>query len=108
MARAKKGLIKKTRHKKILKSTKGYRGAKSRLVRSAKEASLHAGEYAFAGRKQTKRQKRNLWISQLNAAVRENGLTYSQFIKGLKDAKISLDRKVLSQIASSDQSTFKK
>jgi large subunit ribosomal protein L20 len=106
MARVKKGLTKRKRHKKILASTKGYRGAKSRLVRTAKEATLHAGEYAFAGRKQRKRNKRSLWISQVNAAVKNYGITYSQFIKGLKDANIDIDRKILAEIATSDQPAF--
>ena len=108
MARVKKGLTKRAKHKKILKSTKGYRGARSRLVRTAKEAAMHAGEYAFSGRKQRKRQKRSLWVVQLNASIRTYGTTYSQFIRGLKDLNISLNRKILAQIASSDQTTFKK
>ena len=108
MSRVKKGLTKRAKHKKILKSTKGYRGARSRLVRTAKEAAMHAGEYAFSGRKQRKRQKRSLWVVQLNASIRTSGTTYSQFIKGLKDSNVSLNRKILAQIASSDQPTFKK
>ena len=108
MSRVKKGLTKRAKHKKILKSTKGYRGARSRLVRTAKEAAMHAGEYAFSGRKQRKRQKRGLWVVQLNASIRAYNTTYSQFIKRLKDLNISLNRKILAQIASSDQPTFKK
>ena len=107
MARVKKGLTKSKRHKKILKSTKGYRGAKSKLVRVAKEASMHAGEYAFVGRKQRKRQKRRLWISQINAALKAENLTYSGFIKDLKDSNIEIDRKILSEIVISDNTTFK-
>jgi len=108
MPRVKKGLTKKSRHKKILKSTKGYRGAKGRLVRTANEAMLHAGEYAYTGRKQRKRQKRVLWITQINAALKKSDLTYSQFIKGLKDSKIEIDRKILSEIAREDNETFEK
>jgi large subunit ribosomal protein L20 len=107
MVRIKKGLTKRRRHKKILKSTKGYRGAKSRLVRTAKEASLHAGEYAFAGRKQRKRQKRNLWITRINSTLRSEGILYSKFINNLKEAKIELDRKILADIATTDPSVFR-
>ena len=107
MARVKKGLTKGKRHKKILKSAKGYRGARSRLVRTAKEAVLHAGEYAFAGRKQKKRQKRSLWITKINAALDDKDISYNRFISGLKKAEISLDRKILADIALSDPDTFR-
>jgi len=108
MARVKKGQTKKARHKKILKATKGFRGAKSRLVRSASEALLHSGEYSYSGRKQRKRQKRTLWISQINSAVKNFGITYSLFIKGLNKANIEIDRKILSQVAKEDNKTFNK
>ena len=107
MARVKKGLTKGKRHKKILKSAKGYRGARSRLVRTAKEAVLHAGAYAFAGRKQKKRQKRSLWITKISAALDKEEISYNKFIGGLKKAEISLDRKILADIALSDPDTFK-
>lgn len=107
MVRVKKGLTKHKRHRKILAATKGYRGAKSRLVRTAKEALAHAGAYAFVGRKQKKRQKRRLWIVQINAALRAEGTSYSKFLKGLKEAKIELDRKILADLAVSDPPVFK-
>jgi large subunit ribosomal protein L20 len=104
MSRVKKGLTKSRRHKKILKAAKGYRGAKNRLVRSAKEALLHAGEYAFSGRKQKKRQARNLWIVRLNAALGET--SYSKFINNLKKSKVILDRKILADLAANDPKIF--
>ena len=107
MARVKKGLEKKKSHQKILSRTKGYRGAKSRLIKSAKEAYLHAGEYAFGGRKQRKRQKRRLWITKINAFLKSEGLSYNKFIKSLGEAKIQIDRKVLSELSVSDPNTFK-
>lgn len=81
---------------------------KSRLYKVAHESLLHAGDYAFAGRKRKKREKRKVWITKLNAAVRHWGSTYSQFISALKKAKIELDRKILSQIAEEDPKTFQK
>ena len=110
MARVKKGLTKRARHKKILKLNEGFRGAKRRLVRSAHEALLHAGEYAFAGRKLRKRDLRELWIERIGAALSKNekGLSYSQFIFKLKKNNIELDRKVLADLAYSDKETFDK
>ncbi len=107
MARVKKGLEKRKSHKKILAATKGYRGAKSRLFRSAKEAYLHAGEYAFSGRKQKKRQKRSLWISKINAFLKSEGFSYRSFINKTLHANIQIDRKILADLAESDQNTFK-
>src|SRR4030067_1216948 len=107
MVRVKKGLVKKRKHKKILAQAKGYRGARSRLVRTAKEAAMHAGEYAFVGRKQRKRQKRRLWTTRISAFLRAEGITYSRFIKGLKDAKIRIDRKILADLATSDPPVLK-
>jgi len=107
MTRIKKGFSKSKKHKKILKLAKGYRGSKSKLVRTAKEAVMHAGEYAFSGRKQRKIQKRRLWIVVINAALRTEGITYSRFIKSLKDTNIQIDRKILSDIAISDPQIFK-
>ena len=108
MARTKTGVVRRRRHKKLLATTKGYRMTKSRLYRVAHEAALHAGQYAFMGRKLRKRDMRKLWIIRLNAAAKELGLTYSKFIAGLKKAKIDLDRKILADLALSDPNTFKK
>jgi len=96
------------RHKRLLARVKGYRMTKHRLYKVAHEAALHAGQYAYVGRKLRKRDFRMLWIIRLNAAVRELGLTYGQFIAGLKKAKIELDRKILADLALSDPDSFKK
>jgi len=96
------------RHKKIKDLAKGFKNARSRRLKVAKEAVLHAGQYAFEGRKNKKRNLRSLWIIRLNAALRENGLSYSKFIPMLKKAKIELDRKILSDIAANDPESFKK
>jgi len=106
MSRVKTGTVRRTKHKKILASTKGYRGAKHRLLKSAKEAALHAGEYAFSGRKQKKRQKRRLWITQINNLLSEKGLSYNIFINNLNKAEIQIDRKILSDLASNDPQVF--
>ncbi len=105
MTRAKS--IASRKHKKLLKAAKGFRNARSRRVKTAKEAVLHAGQYAYVGRKLKKRDLRSLWIIRLNAAVRELGFSYSKFIAGLKTAKIEIDRKILSDIAAKDPETFK-
>ncbi len=94
------------RHRKILKQARGFKQARRRRIQTAKEAVLHAGAYAFHGRKLRKRDLRSLWIIRLNAAARENGLTYSRMVSGLKKAKIELDRKILADIAVSDPKTF--
>ncbi|OGY22260.1 MAG: 50S ribosomal protein L20 [Candidatus Woykebacteria bacterium GWB1_45_5] len=107
MVRVKRGLIKKRKDKKILAAAKGYRGARKRLVKTAKEAVMHAGAYAFAGRRERKRQKRALWIAKINAALRAEGLSYSQFIRGLKDANIEIDRKILADLSISDNVVFR-
>jgi len=107
MARVKKGQTKKAKHKKILKSAKGYFGARSKLVRPAKEAVMHAGSYSYAGRKQRKQQKRSEWVTKINAALGEKN-SYSKFIKTLKEKNIELDRKILSEIAEKDPQTFQK
>lgn len=109
MARVKTGTTKRARHKKVLSLTEGYRGAKSRLVRTAHEAMLHAGEYAFAGRKGRKRDFRELWIERIGAGLKESEseLSYSRFINSLKKANIQLDRKVLADLALNDKETFK-
>jgi large subunit ribosomal protein L20 len=99
MVRVKGGMTTRRKHKKVLKMAKGYWMTRHKQIKKAKEAVLHAGQYAFDGRKLKKRDMRSLWIIRLNAAVRPVGLSYSQFIKKLADKKIGLDRKVLSQIA---------
>ncbi len=99
MARVKRGVTSHARHKKLHELTKGYRGGRSKLVREAKSAALHAGEYAFAGRKLKKRDFRRLWIIQLGNAVRAEGLSYSKFIAALKTKNILLDRKILAEMA---------
>lgn len=108
MARVKTGPTRRRRHKKVLARTKGYRKTKSKLYKVAHEAMLHAGQYAFAGRKLRKRDMRRLWITRLNAALFELGISYGKFIPGLKKAKIELDRKILADLAISDFETFKK
>lgn len=95
------------KHRKILARAKGFRQARRRRIKTAKEAVLHAGQYAYEGRKNKKRDLRALWITRLNAAVRQEDLSYSKFISLLKKAKIELDRKILSEIAAKDSKTFK-
>lgn len=107
MARIKRGIISRRRHKKLLKLTKGYRGTKSRLVRVAQEAALHAGAYAYHGRKLRKRDMRALWITRIGETVKQEGLSYSIFMNKLKKAKIELDRKILSNLVLNDPQTFK-
>ncbi len=108
MPRTKTGFTRKRRHKKILKLAKGYRGTNSRLYKRAHEAVLHAGQYAFVGRKRRKRDLRKLWIIRINAAVKQvdNTLNYSRLMKALKDKKISLNRKMLAELAVREFSTF--
>jgi large subunit ribosomal protein L20 len=109
MPRTKTGTVRHEGHKAVLNRTKGFRMTKNRLYKVAKEADLHAGQYAFIGRKLRKRDMRSLWITRISAAVKlaDKTLNYSRFIKALKDKKISLDRKVLSQIAATDEATFR-
>lgn len=104
MARAKS--VSARRHRKVKKQAKGFRHARSRRVSTAKEAVLHAGQHAFIGRKNKKRDLRRLWITRLNAAARENGMSYSSFINALKKNKIEIDRKILSEIAVKEPETF--
>lgn len=108
MARVKRGVTSHAKHKKLHKLTKGYRAGRGKLVREAKSALLHAGEYAFAGRKRRKRDMRRLWITQLGIAVRNEGLSYSKFIASLKAKKINLDRKILADLAVNHSEDFKK
>ena len=106
MSRVKRGVTARARHKKVLKEAKGYYGARSRVYRVAKQAVIKAGQYAYRDRKQRKRQFRALWIVRINAAAREFGLSYSQFVNGMKKANIEIDRKVLADIAVFDKATF--
>lgn len=107
MARVKRGVVAHRKHKKVLELTKGHIGGRSTKIREAKSSLLHAGDYAFAGRKLRKRDMRRLWITQLTAAVRAEGLSYSKFIAALKVKNISLDRKILAEMASKNPSHFK-
>jgi large subunit ribosomal protein L20 len=109
MPRAKTGITRRKRHKKVLSQTKGFRGTNSRLYKRAKEALLHAGKYAYIGRKLRKRDMRRLWITRISAALLEVGedIRYSRFINALKKVKIELDRKMLAEIAVTDFKTFK-
>ncbi|MGJ3493160.1 50S ribosomal protein L20 [Piscirickettsia salmonis] len=106
MARVKRGVIARARHKKLMKAAKGYYGARSRVFRVAKQAVTKAGQYAYRDRRQRKRQFRSLWIVRINAAARQSGLSYSRFINGLKKASVEIDRKVLADIAVFDQAGF--
>lgn len=106
MARVKRGVQAKRRHKKILDQAKGYYGARSRTFRLAKQAVIKAGQYQYRDRRQRKRQFRALWIVRINAAARQHGLSYSRFMAGLKKAEVLIDRKVLSDIAVFDQAGF--
>ncbi len=106
MARVKRGVVARARHKKVLKQAKGYYGARSRVYRVAFQAVTKAGQYAYRDRRQRKRQFRQLWIARINAAARQNGLSYSRFINGLKKAAIEIDRKILADIAVYDKAAF--
>ncbi|GIX21425.1 MAG: 50S ribosomal protein L20 [Gammaproteobacteria bacterium] len=106
MPRVKRGVTAKARHKKILKQAKGYRGARSRVLRVAKQAVTRAAQYAYRDRKRRKRDFRALWIVRINAAARENGLSYSRFIDGLNKANVAVDRKVLAELAVNDKGAF--
>ncbi len=107
MSRVKRGVTARARHKKILDQAKGYYGARSRVYRVAKQAVIKAGQYAYRDRRQKKRQFRRLWIVRINAAARENGLSYSQFMAGLHGMGIVVDRKILALWAAEDQDTFR-
>ena len=108
MARIKKGITKRRRHKKILKGAKGYSGTRSRSFRIAKEQAMKSLSYAYRDRKNKKRNFRRLWIARINAASRSNGLSYNEFINGLKKANVEINRKMLSEIAVNEPVTFKK
>ena len=107
MARVKNGAVTKARHKKVLKQAKGYFGSKHRLYKTAKEQLMHSGQYAYRDRKQKKREFRKLWITRINAACRQNGISYSRFIEGLTKAGVEVNRKMLSEIAINDEKAFK-
>ncbi len=108
MARVKRAVNAKKRHKKILKQAKGYYGAKSKLFRPANQAVMKSLTYSYIGRKQRKRDFRQLWITRINAAARANGMSYSKFIHGLKQANIEVNRKMLSEMAIHDEEGFAK
>jgi large subunit ribosomal protein L20 len=106
MARVKRGVAAKRRHKKVLAQAKGYYGNKSRSYRAANEQVMHSGQYAFRDRRAKKGEFRRLWIQRINAACRLNDMSYSRFIAGLNAAGIEVDRKVLADIAITDPATF--
>lgn len=106
MARVKRGVTAHAKHKKVLDKAKGYYGARRKVFRIAKQAVIKAGQYAYRDRRQKKRQFRALWIARINAAARENGLSYSRLINGLKKASIEIDRKVLADLAVFDKAAF--
>ncbi len=108
MARVKGAMRTRARHKKILKLAKGYRGAKSKLYKTANQAVMKSLVYAYRDRKAKKREFRQLWIARINAATRANGMSYSKFMNGLKQKGIEINRKMLSEIAISDPEAFKK
>ena len=106
MTRVKNGVTTKQRHKKVLKEAKGYFGSKHRLYRTANEQVMHSGKYAFRDRRQNKREFRKLWITRINAACRENEISYSKFISGLNKAEVTINRKMLSEIAIDNPKAF--
>lgn len=106
MARVKGAMMTRKRRKKVLKLAKGYYGGKSRLFKTAKQAVMKSGQYAYIGRKQKKREFRRLWITRISAACKMNGMNYSTFMNGLKKANIELNRKMLSEIAIADPAAF--
>lgn len=106
MTRVKNGVVTKARHKKVLKAASGYFGSKHRLYKTAKEQLMHSGQYAFRDRRQKKREFRKLWITRINAACRENGISYSRFIEGLTKAGVEVNRKMLSEIAINNPKAF--
>ena len=107
MPRVKRGVTARARHKKVLDQAKGFRGRRNSVYRIAKEAVMKAGQYAYRDRRVKKREFRALWIARINAAARELGMTYRAFMNGLKKAGITLNRKMLSEIAIADEAAFK-
>jgi large subunit ribosomal protein L20 len=108
MARVKRGVTSHKRHKRLLQAAEGRRGTRSTLIKPAREALLHAMAYATRDRKQRKRQMRELWIVRINAGARQNGISYSKLVNGLKRADIAIDRKILADLAVRDAATFGK
>jgi len=108
MPRVKRGVTARARHKKVLAKAKGFRGRRGNVYRIAKEAVMKAGQYQYRDRRQKKREFRSLWITRINAAVRELGMSYSVFINGLAKASIDIDRKVLADLAVHDRAAFNK
>lgn len=106
MPRVKRGVTARAKHKKVLQQAKGYRGFRNSIYRVAKQAVTKAGQYAYRDRRQRKRQFRALWIARINAGARENGLSYSRMIDGLKKAGIEIDRKVLADMAVNEKASF--
>ncbi|MEG0545936.1 MAG: 50S ribosomal protein L20 [Oscillospiraceae bacterium] len=106
MARIKGAMMTRKRRNKVLKLAKGYYGSKSKLFKTAKQAVMKSGQYAYVGRKQKKRDFRRLWITRISAACKINGMNYSTFMNGIKKAEIDLNRKMLSEIAIADPNTF--
>ena len=106
MARVKGGTVARARRKKVLKEAKGYFGSKHRLYKTAHEQVMHSGEYAFRDRRQNKRNFRKLWIARINAACRENEISYSKFVNGLNKAGITVNRKMLSELAIDNKAAF--
>src|SRR3982750_3646653 len=106
MSRVKRGTVSRRKHKKLLTLNKGYRGTKSKLIRVAHEAALHAGEYAFAGRKNKKRNFRRLWITRIGEAAKAQGISYSVFVSKLTKENIKIDRKILADLVLNDPATF--
>ncbi len=106
MARVKGGTVSKNRRRKVLKEAKGYFGSKHRLFKTAQEQVMHSGKYAYRDRRQNKRNFRKLWITRINAACRENEISYSKFIAGLNKAGIEMNRKMLAELAISDEKAF--
>lgn len=104
--RVKRGIVSKRKHNKVMGLTKGFRGTRSRLIRTAKTALLQAGQYAFAGRKNRKRDFRSLWITRISEASKAQDMSYSVFINRLKKAQVSLDRKMISELVVNDPETF--
>lgn len=106
MSRVKRGTTARARHKKILAEAKGYYGARSRVLRTAKQAVIKAAQYAYRDRRQRKREFRALWIARINAGARAHGVSYSVFMNGLKKASIEIDRKILADLAVQDKAAF--
>ena len=106
MSRVKRGMVSRRKHNKIYDLAKGYRGTRSRLIKTATEAVLHADQYAYHGRKRKKRDFRRLWIARIGEAVKEEGYSYSRFIQALKETNIELDRKILANLITDNREAF--